>query len=79
MKKVVSLKTACQVLDRDRNTLYRWRKEGKVQMKRIDGRYYIDEGELARLTGREIEKGRINEHQRKEGAGSASKNTRVIG
>lgn len=58
VRKVYNLKYATKLLDIDRGTLYRYNKEGKISLKKIDSIYFITHSDLTALRDKEVSKGR---------------------
>ena len=58
MRKVYNLKYATRLLDIDRGTLYRYNKEGKINLRKIDNIFFITHSDLTVLRNREVSKGR---------------------
>ena len=49
MEKQYKIKEACEILGVTRDTLYRWKKSGKIHFNRVNGLPRISESELKRI------------------------------
>lgn len=49
MEQLYTIKELVKILKVDRTTIYRWEKEGKINLIRINGRTRATESELKRL------------------------------